>query len=79
MGGGTFRITMNRATTNTPLKRVLTEEGRKQSWLADRAGIDPTTLSRIVNGLHADDATREKIAAALGREIGELWPEERAA
>lgn len=60
----------------TPLARILREEGRKQSWLAERIGVDPAQLSRIVNGLHAPEATQRAIADVLGREIGELWPEE---
>ena len=62
----------------TPLKRILFDEGRKQSWLASQAGLDQATLSRIVNGLHCDDPTRAKIAAALGRSVGEVFPEDAA-
>lgn len=64
---------------STPLKRVLLEEGRKQSWLAEKVGVDQPTLSRIVRGLHCDAETRTKIADALGREVQELWPEPQAA
>ena len=59
----------------TPLKRVLLAEGRKQSWLAEKVGVDQPTLSRIVNGLHADASTRQRIADALNRDVAELWPE----
>lgn len=58
----------------TNLQRVLLEEGRKQSWLAGKIGIDQASLSRIVNGLHADERTRAAIADALGRHPDELWP-----
>lgn len=58
----------------TPLKRLLVAEGRKQSWLAEKIGIDQATLSRIVNGLHCDPSTREAIAKALCRSVDELWP-----
>ena len=57
----------------TPLKRILLAEGRKQSWLADRAGMDRAQLSRIVNGLHCDEATRERIAVALDRPVADLF------
>lgn len=66
---------MSRTTPTTPLGRILREEGRKQSWLAERVGIDPAQLSRIVNGLHAPEATRRAIADTLGRNVDELWPE----
>lgn len=61
-------------TYRTPLQRVIREEGRKQSWLAQRVGCDEAHLSRIVNGLHPDDATKQSIADALGRDVTELWP-----
>lgn len=63
----------------TPLKRILREEGRKQTWLADRVGIDPSQLNRIVHGLHATDSIKQKIADTLGRDVEELWPTEVAA
>jgi transcriptional regulator with XRE-family HTH domain len=60
----------------TPLKRILMEDGRKQNWLAERVGIDEPRLSRIVGGkLHADEDTQEKIAAALGRKVSEVFGE----
>ena len=62
----------------TPLKRILLDEGRRQSWLAERTGIDQATLSRIVNGLHPSEANAQKIAANLGRQIEDLWPDAEA-
>lgn len=60
----------------TPLKAVLEEEGRKQSWLSERTGIPQPRLSQIVNGhWNADEPTRAAIAAALGRHVDELWPD----
>lgn len=61
--------------SRTRLQEVIQDEGRKQAWLAERAGIDPAHLSRIVNGLHPSQATARAIADALGRETGELWPD----
>lgn len=58
----------------TPLKRVLRDEGRKQSWLAEKVGIDQATLSRIVNGLHAEASVQAKIAEALRRPVADLFP-----
>ncbi len=63
----------------TPLKRAIFESQRVQREIADEVGIDPGHLSRIVNGLHCNAETRAKIAAALGREVGELWPGSQAA
>ncbi len=66
-------------TPQTPLGRILREEGRRQSWLAERVGVDQATMSRYVHGLHIPDDKRRAIAEALGREISELWPESEVA
>lgn len=58
----------------TPLKRILTEDGRRQNWLAEQAGISEARLSRIVNGLQCDEGTRQSIADALGRKVCEVFP-----
>ncbi len=63
----------------TPLKRVIFSEGFKQSWLAEQIGVDQPAMSRIVNGLHCNDATRAAIAQALQRNVEDLWPDEQAA
>lgn len=61
-----------RVTTN--LKRAIFESGQTQRSVAAAVGLREDQLSRIVNGLHCDDATRLKIAAALGRDVSELFP-----
>lgn len=60
--------------TLTPLKRAIFESQRVQRDIAAEIGIDEAHLSRIVNGLHCNDATRLRIAAALGRDVSELFP-----
>lgn len=55
------------------------EEGRRQIWLARRVGKDPSEISRIVNGLHPSDDTKEAIAEVLGKQIEDLWPAEATA
>lgn len=64
--------------TLTPLGRVLREEGRRQSWLADRIGVDQPTMSRYVHGLHVPDDKQKLIADALGRKRTELFPKAAA-
>lgn len=61
--------------TKTPLRQLLDEEGRKQSWLAARTGLHTSRVSLIVNGLHPTQAEAEAIAQTLGRDIAELWPD----
>lgn len=69
----------------TPLKIAIVLTGRTQkdvaAAVADRLGwaqgSAESKLSRIVNGLHADDATRSAIAQELGRKLEELWPEQQ--
>lgn len=63
----------------TPLKLAIVASGIQQRALAASLGIDESHFSRIVNGLHADEETRNRIAAALGRHVDELWPTARAA
>ena len=65
----------------TPLRLAIAASGRLHQDIATEAEISPSHLSRIVNGLHAPDATRRAIADALGVEVSALWPElgERAA
>lgn len=72
------RVLSVRMRQPTPLKRAIFESGRVQREIARDLDMDPARLSRIVNGLHCDDGTREKIAGALGRNVSDLWPDERA-
>lgn len=65
--------------TATPLRVALAQAAMTQTELAAASGVERTRLSRIVNGLHCDEATRERIAAALGRRAHELWPESASA
>lgn len=72
-----------RARIETPLKRVLEQEGRKQTWLArelsKRLGRSITRgqVGSWAHGIHVPEhATREAIARALGRTTAELWPGE---
>jgi hypothetical protein len=57
----------------TPLKAILLAEGRSQTWLSKATGIDRPTVCRIANGLHTTEGNREKIAAALGREVSDVF------
>lgn len=66
---------MSLARIETPLKRVLDEEGRRQTWLADRLGVDSRQVWNWVHGLHQpEQATRDRIAEILGRTTEELFP-----
>ncbi len=65
-----------RAKIDTPLKRILQEEGRRQTWLAAQIGVRPDQLNRWVHGLHEPiDATKQAIAEALGRPVDDLFPD----
>lgn len=66
--------------TNGPVTRlgqILEEEGRYQTWLAEKVGISRATLNRYVKGLHVPDDKRALIAEALGREISDVFPEKK--
>lgn len=58
----------------TPLKRAIFDSGKTQKDIAESIGITESHLSRIVNGLHADEATRNALSAALNRTIADLFP-----
>lgn len=61
--------------TVTPLKLAVVASGRRQKDIAAQIGMDEAGFSRIVNGLHTSEATRERIAQALGRTPADLWPD----
>lgn len=65
----------------TPLKLAIVASGKRQKELAAEVGLSESRMSMIANGLHADEATREKIARALDTSVDRLWPDpqERAA
>lgn len=58
----------------TPLKVAIARSGRTQRDLADALGLSEQHFSRIVNGLHASEGTRDQIAAELGQTVVDLWP-----
>ena len=64
--------------TLTPLKRAIFETGRTQRSIADEVGMSESAFSRIVNGLHADELTRQRIAEALGLPESSLFPSQTA-
>lgn len=71
------------ARIETPLKRVMDAEGRSQTWLAKAIGVHRQQVWMWIHGIHVpEQASREAIARALGRNPDELWPpepQERAA
>jgi transcriptional regulator with XRE-family HTH domain len=52
---------------------LIDEQGITQVELARLAGIHPDTVSHVVHGGHCSTDTLEKLAAALGVDIGELF------
>lgn len=61
------------------LKKEILKRGLKQSWLADKAGINRTALSSIVNGKSLPNLrTAQRIAKALEMTVDDLWPLEDA-
>lgn len=69
--------TMKRARIETPLKRVLEDEGRTQAWIARRLGVSRTQVGFWVHGINIPtEPNRVRIADLLGRTADELWPDE---
>jgi transcriptional regulator with XRE-family HTH domain len=58
----------------TRLKLMLVQMGIKQEWLAQKTGLKPNTISRIVNGQMPTLRNAQKIARALGTTVDALWP-----
>lgn len=59
----------------TPLARVVREQGRVQRWLAEHARVDETRLSRLLSGerrMHAGEAVR--LARVLGVPVEDIVP-----
>lgn len=63
-------------TSDTPLRRILKEQGRMQIWLAQRVDVHPSEISDYVRGVHVPvEATRQQIARALDVPESTLWPQ----
>jgi transcriptional regulator with XRE-family HTH domain len=58
----------------TPLKRAIFDSGRRQKEVAEAVGLDEATFSRIVNGLHTNEANRAAIADELGVPASAVFP-----
>jgi transcriptional regulator with XRE-family HTH domain len=52
---------------------LIEEQGITQVELARLAGVHPDTVSHVVHGGHCSTDTLEKLAAALGVDVGELF------
>jgi len=59
----------------SPLRLAIFNSRQTQKAIAEKAGIHPVTLSRIVGGGSSDQDTKRKIARALGRTAEELFGE----
>lgn len=56
------------------LKKAILESGLKQSFIAQKVGIDQTTLSKKINGhIRFEDKEKIRIAKVLDQSIYELF------
>lgn len=61
---------------NDALRVAMAEVGETAESLAERVGVDPKTAARWVTpGRVPHPRHRAAVSRALGREVGELWPE----
>jgi hypothetical protein len=62
---------------NEVLRLAMVENGFTTDSLAEAVGVDPKTAARWIGPAHRipHPKTRTAGAAALGREVGDLWPE----
>jgi transcriptional regulator with XRE-family HTH domain len=65
---------------NAALQRAIRESGLKQTFIADRVGINESRLSRIVRG-HIDASEHEKkaLALVLNARVAQLFSEAKGA
>jgi len=67
------------ARIDTPLKQELEQQGRRQDWLAREVGVNISTVWEWVHGIKKPSPDNQrKIAKALGRKLGDLFPAESA-
>jgi transcriptional regulator with XRE-family HTH domain len=61
---------------NAALKTAIKDQGKVQGFLARQIGIDPTRLSKIINGhLEATPDEKKLLAKALKKSVDHLFPE----
>jgi len=60
------------------LRRAIFKTGRKQSSIAEEAGITATTLSKILTGRHAEPkfSTIVRVTHACGEHVGNILGEQ---
>jgi transcriptional regulator with XRE-family HTH domain len=58
---------------NEAVVALIEEQGMTQVELARLAGVHPDTVSHVVHGGHCSTDTLEKLAAALGVDLAELF------
>ena len=59
---------------NEKLQAEIDRQGRKQVWIAEKAGIDTATFSRILNGLYnVNFKQAQSIADVLGVDIDDIF------
>lgn len=64
----------------TTFDRVMREQGRKATWLAEVIGVSPATVTRVRKGQRSPSPEfRAKAAAALEMDEVELFAEPEAA
>lgn len=61
---------------NIPLKIALVERGFRQLELSKFLRIDPSRLSKIVNGwIKPDENTKKEISRFLGKPVEDIFPD----
>jgi hypothetical protein len=63
----------------TDLKRIIRTAGHTYETLGQEIGITAQGIAEIVAGRTRSATSRYAVAAALGKTVDELWPEEQQA
>ena len=62
------------------IKGIISERGLKQSWLAEKCGVSPNTISALLTGKRdVSKSVKKLMAIALDFELSELSHQQEAA
>jgi lambda repressor-like predicted transcriptional regulator len=56
------------------IKAAMDRKGIEQAAIAQELGKSPTSIHMVMKGITVSDTIRRAIAAAIGRDVREIWP-----
>lgn len=62
----------------TPAEIAFEESGETYRSVGERIGVSPAAVCEIIKGRTRGATARFSVAAALGKPVSDLWPEDAA-